>query len=852
MKVPFFIKIFIAFLLFASILLGFSAYIFQSFYANDFQKKQFEQIEQTLNNKQHYLKQYLNTLNEQLLNIGHTQTLQNYMNRGHGQEALIELLKLLMKNNTMILQAKYITLNSKERLKLFYKNNMLVQAQEDELQSIRTHSCFKHIVALQQGEIWNSYFEPQLFKGEVLNAKQNVLKVVLRVEHGFLTLVVDANTLMQTMQDMDSKNSYIIDNKGYFIIHQNQAYNWSQYLFSNKTIHSMYEKSREILEQKSMQTTDFISKKVYINDQDFIILLTQIDKKAYEKYFKNFKSYLWTIFIIGLVIAIFLALIFSEPLSKIYQKAQKINENLDQSIKKNSEELSESLKIIDRHVMSIRMDKNAMITDVSTAFCDFSGYSKEELLGHHHKILMHPDLSSEEYEHMWNDIYAGQCMMVELKGIKKDGGFYWVESHIEPLYEHDGEIVGFNAIRNNITDKKIIENLYSDINYQVQQYNAIFQNAHSGIGLVDLKGNFKKVNFMFSKLLGYSSSELLTMNCFNIVDNHAVNFLRKVFVEAIEIGSISNIEKIFIHKDSSLIHLEMSLNLLPDKNHFVLVVNSLQDKRKLQELNQNLELKIKQEVEKSRQKDRIHQQEQIENVKLKSIGSLAAGITHEINTPLTYIKGNFEMMQYDIEDLPQSATKEQMLEDAKRINDGLNRIANIVESMREISQSSNETKEKVNIYSTIITALTMTFNRSKQVSRIYINQKLFNIEEINKHEEEFFCTVQKQRVEQVWIVIINNALDELSQIEDYEQRVLNITINKEKNDIVIQFKDNAGGIKQENIDTIFDAFVSTKEYNGIGVGLNISKKIIEQQNGKIRAFNENNGAVFEVRLQQCE
>jgi PAS domain S-box-containing protein len=852
MKVPFYLKIFIAFLLFASILVGFLGYLFQSFYAADFQKKQTFSIQQDLNMKQAYLQKYLRSIDEQLVNLEQTKIMQTYMQTQTQKEEVVDLFKLMMSSNDMILQMKYVPLNAKENIKIFYKNNQLMQADKNQLEHLSTQPCFKHIVALQKGEIWHSYFEPLVQKGELVKPNVYVLKVVLRSEYGFLSVVLNAQKLMQSVQQINANHSYIVDQKGYFILHQNPTYNWSQYLFSNKTIHNMYEKSRQILEQSEFMSKDFVSKKVYINEQEYIILLTQFDKQAYEEHFETFEEYLLTIFIIGLVGAIFLSMIFSEPLSKIYVKAENINKNLDQSMKKSSEELSESLKVIDRHVMSIRMNKDAMITQVSTAFCDFSGYSKEELLGHHHKILMHPEMSNEEYDAMWKAIYAGQCMMVELKGIKKDGGFYWVESHIEPIYDDHGEITGFNAIRNNITDKKIIENLYSDINYQVQQYNAIFQNAHSGIGLVDLKGNLKKVNFMFSKLLGYSSSELLTMNCFNIVDKNAINFLRKVFVEAIEIGSISNIEKIFIHKDGSLIHLEMSLNLLPDKNHFVLVVNSLQDKRKLQELNQNLELKIQEEVQKSRQKDRIHQQEQIENVKLKSIGSLAAGITHEINTPLTYIKGNFEMMQYDIEDLPQSATKDQMLEDAKRINDGLNRIANIVESMREISQSSNETKEKVNIYSTIITALTMTYNRSKQISRIYFNNKLFNIEEINKHEEEFFCEVQKQRVEQVWIVIINNALDELSRIEDYEQRCLNILIYTKKEDVIIQFKDNAGGIKKDIIDTIFDAFVSTKEHSGMGVGLNISKKIIEQQNGEIRAFNEKNGAVFEVRLKRCE
>ena len=91
-------------------------------------------------------------------------------------------------------------------------------------------------------------------------------------------------------------------------------------------------------------------------------------------------------------------------------------------------------------------------------------------------------------------------------------------------------------------------------------------------------------------------------------------------------------------------------------------------------------------------------------------------------------------MGYDILDLPQSEIQERMKHDSEKIKEGINRIANIVESMREMSQSSKEIKEETNIYATLITSLTMAYNRSRQVSRIYLNGKLFDIDSINKNE----------------------------------------------------------------------------------------------------------------------
>ncbi len=244
-----------------------------------------------------------------------------------------------------------------------------------------------------------------------------------------------------------------------------------------------------------------------------------------------------------------------------------------------------------------------------------------------------------------------------------------------------------------------------------------------------------------------------------------------------------------------------------------------------------------------------YEEEQLKAIKFTAIGQMAAGMTHEINTPLTYIKGNFEMMQYDIEDLESSDIKTRMQEDSVKIIDGINRLTNIVESMREMSQKSKESKEKVNIYHTLVTSLTLLYNRSKQISNVRLNGELFEIG-IDNEKEYYASFVQKQRIEQVWVIILNNALDELVKKDIFEDRILDINIKCDdtNSEVIVKIKDNAGGIPISIIDNIFDPFISTKESSGMGVGLNVAKKIVDEQNGKIVAYNEEDGAVFEVRI----
>lgn len=277
---------------------------------------------------------------------------------------------------------------------------------------------------------------------------------------------------------------------------------------------------------------------------------------------------------------------------------------------------------------------------------------------------------------------------------------------------------------------------------------------------------------------------------------------------------------------------------------FMIIV--IRKNKAIHTLNNSLEIKITQALQQLEKQHQEHQKENIRNTKFSTIGQMAAGITHEINTPLTYIKGTVEMMQFDIEEIENETIKKTLLADHQKITSGLNRIAMIVESMREMSQTMPQKTEKVNIYSTLITMLRMSHNRSLHLTKIYVNDELFDLENSDKERYSFITKCERQRIEQVWTILLNNSFDELVKIENFDDRKITINISNDHDKIKVVFCDNAGGIDERIFANIFEPFESTKESSGIGIGLNVAKKIVEEHKGTITAKNINNGACFTV------
>jgi len=665
----------------------------------------------------------------------------------------------------------------------------------------------------------------------------HILKVAKRVDNYIILFKIDINDLI----NLSKSFTYVLDKNYNIIYDKSNKYTWSKYYYPNMDMKNKFD----------FFQNGYIQKIVNIDRDNYLIFLDKSDDISVKQFFDTYFDEIILLTIQVFLVLFILILILIAFFSTINKKAKKEREDSHNMVKKMAIQLDENLKIIENHVMFLHLNDQFIIEDVSLCFCKMYGYQKEELWGQHYSILY----SKQSYLQIKKDVLDNLTKLKEWKGEvlgkKKNGQEHWMKSYIKANYE-EGKLVSYTIIRKDISDNKKLKKLYENLYYQMEQQNVIFQNVHSGITLIDLKGNIKKTNLAFCNMLGYNNDELSFINIFDLVDKRNKELLEKIFDELIELGSITNMEFIFTTKNGSEIYLNLSLKILPDKSNVVVVYNSLEDKRKLQKLNQNLEQRVKEEVRKNILKDKEHQEEKLKNVKLTSIGTLAAGITHEINTPITYLKGNFEMLQMDISEVKDENLKGEMLENCTKINDAINRISVIVESMREMSQSSSEIKEKTNIFSTLITSLTMAYNVSKQISRIYIDKEEFKLTNIKKDQKTFFAKIQRQRIEQVWIIIINNAIDELKKVDNYDNRRLDIDIFEKDEYIVVKFTDNAGGIKPEILPNIFEPFTSSKKYGGMGIGLNIAKKIIDEQNGFIKAYNEKNKAVFEIKFQKCE
>lgn len=231
-------------------------------------------------------------------------------------------------------------------------------------------------------------------------------------------------------------------------------------------------------------------------------------------------------------------------------------------------------------------------------------------------------------------------------------------------------------------------------------------------------------------------------------------------------------------------------------------------------------------------KERLLQQELNLNSRLASIGEVAAGITHEINNPLTSIIAFAQMMTKM--DVP-----ENMREAVEVVNDGAKRVAGIVEKLLTFARRNKPEKEYVDVNSIVANTLEM---------RLY-EMRTKNIEVTSQFASDLPRTMANVgQLQQVFLNIIINA--EQAMAEVHGRGKLFVKTERIDNSIRVSIADDGPGIAKGNIDKIFDPFFTTKgSVGGTGLGLSVSYGIIKEHGGKIYAESTScKGATLFVEL----
>jgi len=112
------------------------------------------------------------------------------------------------------------------------------------------------------------------------------------------------------------------------------------------------------------------------------------------------------------------------------------------------------VEIFGANVIATTTDLEGRITYASEAFCEISGYTKEELINQKHNLFRHPDTPDSTYRDLWRTIKKGEVWEKEMLNLKKNGGYYWVLATMRPNYDEDHNVTGYISIRQDITDKK--------------------------------------------------------------------------------------------------------------------------------------------------------------------------------------------------------------------------------------------------------------------------------------------------------------------------------------------------------------------------------------------------------------
>ena len=366
----------------------------------------------------------------------------------------------------------------------------------------------------------------------------------------------------------------------------------------------------------------------------------------------------------------------------------------------------------------------------------------------------------------------------------------------------------------------------------------------------------------------YANKEILPLNVTTVSSHYLPSTLNSELLE-IKVGD--NSEQVFtlqklMKKVNWQVHLwrstkpikkQQDLLVIQSTSGYLLLVllilfanERYKNAKRLKESQQLLEKKVKERtsdlsasnvklheeiVQRQQVQTQMHkmQEELIQSEKLAVIGSMSASINHEINQPLTALRSYSEnALAYQEREMTDKVKNNLTL-----IIGLVDRLSDIVSQFNSFSKKSTGIATTVDVHTSIMASMSIVKHQAKAAKIKLTCKPCLN---------PLYVFGDAIRFEQVLVNLLSNAIQALSEQE--HKRIM-VSVTEAKSHVIINIQDNGPGILVDNINRVFEAFFTTKDNFGLGLGLSISHRIIESMQGQLYVSNHpDGGAIFTINL----
>ncbi|MDM8548841.1 PAS domain S-box protein [Desulfobacterales bacterium HSG2] len=370
---------------------------------------------------------------------------------------------------------------------------------------------------------------------------------------------------------------------------------------------------------------------------------------------------------------------------------------------------------------------------------------------------------------------------------------------------------------------------------EMMKLKAVFDNANFGAAIADTDGNISYINECFADSHGYRPDELIGQNLSIFHKEEQMEQVTKSIRKLLNTGQVSAEEVWHTHRNGMVFPMLMNGIIIKDQKgrpaFMAATAIDITERRLAQEQLREYSERLEEMVEERTRELEKTQEELLIKERLAVLGHFAGSISHELRNPLATIDTSVYFLK-----MKMGTGEEKIRQHLERISSNVRKSTAIIQSLLNLSQMEKPRTEKIN--------LTDLISETLDSAKIPDTVKVV----LNLSDKRIFVDVETEQMRMALKNVIKNAVQAMN-----DTGKLTLTAQPaESGQIELSVADTGPGIPPEHLEKVFEPLFSTKTH-GIGFGLSITKMIVENHGGSIRAESDpGTGATFTITLPMAE